>query len=136
MIRRPPRSTRTDTLFPYTTLFRSCSSSPRASFAIPSPEGERAFVPSPQPSASEYPRRQPLGQRGAQVTRFGEAVGGNRLGRQYRLGRLRAHVDDHGIGDAPQPPAGGDAVALALGVFAARSELGRAAGREEVGQTG
>src|SRR3546814_12555159 len=26
MIRRPPRSTRTDTLFPYTTLFRSNSS--------------------------------------------------------------------------------------------------------------
>src|SRR3546814_908738 len=24
MIRRPPRSTRTDTLFPYTTLFRAC----------------------------------------------------------------------------------------------------------------
>src|SRR3546814_2069098 len=33
MIRRPPRSTRTDTLFPYTTLFRSPSarSAPRAS---------------------------------------------------------------------------------------------------------
>src|SRR3546814_9762114 len=36
MIRRPPRSTRTDTLFPYTTLFRSscacpnCESSSRA----------------------------------------------------------------------------------------------------------
>src|SRR3546814_4200346 len=27
MIRRPPRSTRTDTLFPYTTLFRSVSDS-------------------------------------------------------------------------------------------------------------
>src|SRR3546814_14610696 len=27
MIRRPPRSTRTDTLFPYTTLFRSTSGS-------------------------------------------------------------------------------------------------------------
>src|SRR3546814_18353513 len=26
MLRRPPRSTRTDTLFPYTTLFRSASS--------------------------------------------------------------------------------------------------------------
>src|SRR3546814_17177115 len=25
MVRRPPRSSRTDTLFPYTTLFRSCS---------------------------------------------------------------------------------------------------------------
>src|SRR3546814_16781246 len=28
MIRRPPRSTRTDTLFPYTTLFRSSSAQP------------------------------------------------------------------------------------------------------------
>src|SRR3546814_366386 len=30
MIRRPPRSTRTDTLFPYTTLFRSLQPHPRA----------------------------------------------------------------------------------------------------------
>src|SRR3546814_2190521 len=29
MIRRPPRSTRTDTLFPYTTLFRSVERRPR-----------------------------------------------------------------------------------------------------------
>src|SRR3546814_6295107 len=29
MIRRPPRSTRTDTLFPYTTLFRSPGQFPR-----------------------------------------------------------------------------------------------------------
>src|SRR3546814_7998244 len=37
MIRRPPRSTRTDTLFPYTTLFRSRpASSP--GFEIPSPQ--------------------------------------------------------------------------------------------------
>src|SRR3546814_16411901 len=28
MIRLPPRSTRTDTLFPYTTLFRSCPARP------------------------------------------------------------------------------------------------------------
>src|SRR3546814_8326056 len=28
MIRRPPRSTRTDTLFPYTTLFRSVATDP------------------------------------------------------------------------------------------------------------
>src|SRR3546814_8843506 len=32
MIRRPPRSTRTDTLFPYTTLFRSCSIDVRRRF--------------------------------------------------------------------------------------------------------
>src|SRR3546814_3568674 len=31
MIRRPPRSTRTDTLFPYTTLFRSPGTARRAS---------------------------------------------------------------------------------------------------------
>src|SRR3546814_7783118 len=35
MIRRPPRSTRTDTLFPYTTLFRSASA--RRSFRRRSP---------------------------------------------------------------------------------------------------
>src|SRR3546814_1730965 len=36
MIRRPPRSTRTDTLFPYTTLFRSVR------FVRPSPRGAPA----------------------------------------------------------------------------------------------
>src|SRR3546814_1916565 len=35
MIRRPPRSTRTDTLFPYTTLFRS-----RAGGEVDDPPGE------------------------------------------------------------------------------------------------
>src|SRR3546814_17347882 len=34
MIRRPPRSTRTDTLFPYTTLFRSRGPPPQGS-AVP-----------------------------------------------------------------------------------------------------
>src|SRR3546814_1057456 len=37
MIRRPPRSTRTDTLFPYTTLFRSLSVSACASFPTSGP---------------------------------------------------------------------------------------------------
>src|SRR3546814_20754641 len=32
MIRRPPRSTRTDTLFPYTTLFRSGSATAKNTF--------------------------------------------------------------------------------------------------------
>src|SRR3546814_13348330 len=34
MIRRPPRSTRTDTLFPYTTLFRSEVFHPLVSFSL------------------------------------------------------------------------------------------------------
>src|SRR3546814_9794833 len=37
MIRRPPRSTRTDTLFPYTTLFRSVSM-PREPLSQVAPE--------------------------------------------------------------------------------------------------
>src|SRR3546814_4437265 len=51
MIRRPPRSTRTDTLFPYTTLFRSLALSSTAqilpglksSGRINSPFGEKVF---------------------------------------------------------------------------------------------
>src|SRR3546814_3091306 len=39
MIRRPPRSTRTDTLVPYTTLFRSFRSG--SSIALPRPGGSR-----------------------------------------------------------------------------------------------
>src|SRR3546814_6728998 len=49
MLRRPPRSTRTDTLFPYTTLFRS----PDAGRDAP-PSEPRSYPPLP-------PRRRPSG---------------------------------------------------------------------------
>src|SRR3546814_12517180 len=38
MIRRPPRSTRTDTLFPYTTLFRSLGAQGRPGIGAGGPE--------------------------------------------------------------------------------------------------
>src|SRR3546814_20529585 len=38
MIRRPPRSTRTDTLFPYTTLFRSARMTRAASWGAIEPD--------------------------------------------------------------------------------------------------
>src|SRR3546814_4755684 len=43
MIRRPPRSTRTDTLFPYTTLFRSAitNTGERGSVVVPAWYGTR-----------------------------------------------------------------------------------------------
>src|SRR3546814_8580284 len=48
MIRRPPRSTRTDTLFPYTTLFRSRSVPPAADRPRShSPAGRRAAPDAP-----------------------------------------------------------------------------------------
>src|SRR3546814_2635485 len=47
MIRRPPRSTRTDTLFPYTTLFRSLSRPTRTAATSPRSSGRcRANVTS------------------------------------------------------------------------------------------
>src|SRR3546814_1083083 len=51
MIRRPPKSTRTDTLFPYTTLFRS-SCRRRKSEALPPPCRRRC--PGLSPSESSY----------------------------------------------------------------------------------
>src|SRR3546814_6787804 len=55
MIRRPPRSTRTDTLFPYTTLFRS----PDASDLQPLSRRDRDAA-LPAPPAGEGHRARPL----------------------------------------------------------------------------
>src|SRR3546814_5020950 len=78
MIRRPPRSTRTDTLFPYTTLFRSANldedriirrylnlilSTLRTSFFQPASDGsEKAYCSFKFDSRSieELPQPQPL----------------------------------------------------------------------------
>src|SRR3546814_9241191 len=49
MIRRPPRSTRTDTLFPYTTLFRSNERKPKSEAAEDAPHQD---APS-EPTAAE-----------------------------------------------------------------------------------
>src|SRR3546814_4110645 len=56
MIRRPPRSTRTDTLFPYTTLFRS-SLSTNDRQAI-SPVATPTFANQTPNEASNRPSRQ------------------------------------------------------------------------------
>src|SRR3546814_13041655 len=51
MIRRPPRSTRTDTLFPYTTLFRS-----------PSTAHQKAAVSTTIPASAQYCQKRLGGQ--------------------------------------------------------------------------
>src|SRR3546814_12735904 len=51
MIRRPPRSTRTDTLFPYTTLFRS-----QAVPTVPQERSNRSTKPALVPSGVEICR--------------------------------------------------------------------------------
>src|SRR6056297_3884768 len=69
MIRRPPRSTRTDTLFPYTTLFRS-----RNRIVGPG----TICLGSARPAAGEYPPLQTNGRRNMQRRQFlrGAALGG------------------------------------------------------------
>src|SRR3546814_12066422 len=66
MIRRPPRSTRTDTLFPYTTLFRSLD---RARLQEEAPVGaaslrlQACLLRRAEPQGrTVVDRRQPLGQ--------------------------------------------------------------------------
>src|SRR3546814_17449883 len=53
MIRRPPRSTRTDTLFPYTTLFRSIGDLVEAAGAV----GDIGEVVGEQPDDLAEPER-------------------------------------------------------------------------------
>src|SRR3546814_9527355 len=63
MIRRPPRSTRTDTLFPYTTLFRSSAACPRrapaAWGASRSRDASACRAPPPSPSRFRSSRSYP-----------------------------------------------------------------------------
>src|SRR3546814_10209420 len=65
MIRRPPRSTLTDTLFPYTTLFRSPPApSPRHRAppgpAPPRPHGYKAAPPYNRPTVRAAAHRRPV----------------------------------------------------------------------------
>src|SRR3546814_6325847 len=55
MIRRPPRSTRTDTLFPYTTLFRSIDplTSPSASMSASSVRAMTSTIALPMAATSK-----------------------------------------------------------------------------------
>src|SRR3546814_4219342 len=63
MLRRPPRSTRTDTLFPYTTLFRSLRAGqgpvarhfPAAAAGAVDTAGHRADLPVRQPGRAPAP---------------------------------------------------------------------------------
>src|SRR3546814_16150250 len=86
MIRRPPRSTRTDTLFPYTTLFRSCRRRGAGRGAAP----DLSSAPhAPEPRIPTLPprRRMPRGDRPARP--WPRHAAGRGAGTGLWRGRLR-----------------------------------------------
>src|SRR3546814_12886685 len=98
MLRRPPRTTRTDTLFPYTTLFRSLDGVH---------EGEVAHGPGEEGA---------LGIAGAAQEEGGGREVVDRADAELALHRL----------DAGDPQAGGLVVLLGLVLVLALQEIGRA----------
>src|SRR3546814_14993563 len=92
MIRRPPRSTRTDTLFPYTTLFRSAASARPAVSGRPASDATaretqhartvRDRVPPLRPPPD--PRR---GRRGGAGAAAGGAGADSRRSEERRVGK-------------------------------------------------
>src|SRR3546814_4391139 len=59
MIRRPPRSTRTDTLFPYTTLFRSARPGSPVGGAVRPGQHRDVASAGPRPGAARAGQRVP-----------------------------------------------------------------------------
>src|SRR3546814_14030234 len=107
MIRRPPRSTRTDTLFPYTTLFRS--------------RGNRLWRPSmTQPDGNVVASR--VGTACTQLTGKGYCV----LEDVVDAGEIERLSRDLSVRFAQTPFCDGD--------FYGRSKIGRASCRERVCQ--
>src|SRR3546814_5941947 len=91
MIRRPPRSTRTDTLFPYTTLFRSS--------IVLYPDSMADLFGSDESKAPEPAKDAPLADR-LRPRNLAEVVGQEHLtgpegaiGRMVAAGRLSSIID-------------------------------------------
>src|SRR3546814_8423058 len=80
MIRRPPRSTRTDTLFPYTTLFRS-----PARRAVTRGRCGNVIRPSPRTEESG---------RGVEEWAVGRADRAGRVSADRRAGRSEEHTSE------------------------------------------
>src|SRR3546814_601264 len=71
MLRRPPRSTRTDTLFPYTTLFRSAGAGLCPALRSCLRPGLRSWVAGAlKPRPSSWSRRESLISNGVAVVRW------------------------------------------------------------------
>src|SRR3546814_9275078 len=89
MIRRPPRSTRTDTLFHYTTLFRSVRNLARTWAEDLKGTGIRVNVLSPGPTATELAKAA-LGEEGQKA--YGSMTALQRMGDPAEIGAAAAFL--------------------------------------------
>src|SRR3546814_17179284 len=128
MIRRPPRSTRTDTLFPYTTLFRSA--------ALGAADGQLPLLTHPEaPMLLHVPAILDAGQ----VARFRKALdGGEWIDGKATVGVQGAQVKrKQQLADASPPaPEPGAAVLAARAASPNRKRVGagtRGSGRWKSG---
>src|SRR3546814_12069446 len=122
MIRRPPRSTRTDTLFPYTTLFRSSY----ADVASAGAAVARIMAQPATPSMLEF--------MDAACIRLVRAVGGADIADAAALLMIEADGDD---GTLPHVVAALDRAARGAGLRAAERRVGEegvSTGRFRVGR--
>src|SRR3546814_340542 len=98
MIRRPPRSTRTDTLFPYTTLFRSLAPAAVRAFQcrahhVDVADALERMVPAPAGQLHDDLLDRPDSIRRAMVLRI-DAVGRAHRARLVELGGIGVDGDD------------------------------------------
>src|SRR3546814_15310980 len=129
MMRRPQRSTRTNTIFPYTALFRSPPGAGLRQRRHQDPSLLLAHRVVPPPVELEVPQRALRRQRGGAAGRGGGALPGR--GRPaLRRRRRRGHRLHHRDRDA-QPGRAPDGAAA---VPPRRGEIGRASGRERGGK--
>src|SRR3546814_1564394 len=84
MIRRPPRSTRTDTLFPYTTLFRSPD--------LGTEGGEHRLVDGARPERAQE-NGQKVGRAGQEA---GDTLAGPDAHRRQKVGKSRGTRPERG----------------------------------------
>src|SRR3546814_20009206 len=118
MLRRPPRSTRTDTLFPYTTLFRSGAvASGQLALALAQRVEAAHDLGSGEEAGLAQARLAPVLQETTEALAAHRAVGPEAEAQIYLRGVVVAHGTDTGSGLAR-------ATGVAVGV-----EIGRASCR-------
>src|SRR3546814_19669170 len=125
MIRRPPRSTRTDTLFPYTTLFRS-----DPAFALPAVRGD--LWGDVRGAALRLPHHDGREMRGG-ADRRGEHY---RQFRSHGAGIAADHQPQHSgaFGGEPVAACGGAVPAMRVDRLDAAKEIGKSSCGERVWQ--